>query len=159
MNSFNVKKWFKKLKLFIETDIQVIYFLEETSFNKKKINKSIKNNGDKILEIEKIILQSPTNLKESQSKAWEIKQNYNNKNPLNDLINKQIINIYNDFSGLTEDDQEKVLKQFGINILIKNLKVKQRKLKKKEIIIKIQNSFRQSNCFKIMSLIKNNIMK
>ena len=122
MNSFNVKKWFDRLKLFIETDIQIIYFLEETSFNKKKINKSIKNNGNEILEIEKIILKSPTNLKESQSKAWEIKQNDNNKNPLNDLINKQIINIYNDFSGLTEDDQEKVLKhtknnKYHVNIL------------------------------------------
>ena len=127
MNSFNVKKWFDRLKLFIETDIQIIYFLEETSFNKKKINKSIKNNGNEILEIEKIILQSPTNLKESQSKAWEIKQNDNNKNPLNDLINKQIINIYNDFSGLTEDDQEKVLKhtknnKYHVNILSQILK-------------------------------------
>ena len=127
MNSFNVKKWFDRLKLFIETDIQIIYFLEETSFNKKKINKSIKNNGNEILEIEKIILQSPTNLKESQSKAWEIKQNDNNKNPLNDLINKQIINIYNDFSGLTEDDQKKVLKhtkynKYHVNILSQILK-------------------------------------
>ena len=127
MNSFNVKKWFDRLKLFIETDIQIIYFLEETSFNKKKINKSIKNNGNEILEIEKIILKSPTNLKESQSKAWEIKQNDNNKNPLNDLINKQIINIYNDFSGLTEDDQEKVLKhakynKYHVNILSQILK-------------------------------------
>jgi len=127
MNSFNVKKWFDRLKLFIETDIQIIYFLEETSFNKKKINKSIKNNENEILEIEKIILQSPNNLKESQSKAWEIKQNDNNKNPLNDLINKQVINIYNDFSGLTEDDQEKVLKhtknnKYHVNILSQILK-------------------------------------
>ena len=127
MKSFNVKKWFDRLKLFIETDIQIIYFLEETYINQKKINKNIINNGNEILEIEKIILQSPINLKESQLKAWEIKQKYNNKNPLNDLINKQIINIYNDFSGLTEDDQEKVLKhtknnKYHVNILSQILK-------------------------------------
>ena len=56
MNSFNVKKWFNRLKLFIENDIQLIYFLEENSFNKKKITKSIKNNGNEKLEIGKIIL-------------------------------------------------------------------------------------------------------
>lgn len=122
MNCFNVKKWCDRLKLFIETDIQIIYFLEENYFNKKKINKSIKKNVNEILEIEKIIQKSPTNLKDSQSKAWEIKQNDNNNNPLNDLINKQIINIYNDFSGLTQDDQEKVLKhtknnKYHVNIL------------------------------------------
>ena len=43
------------------------------------------------------------------------------------MINKQIINIYNDFSGLTEDDQEKVLKhtkynQYHVNILSQILK-------------------------------------
>ena len=91
MNSFSAKKWFDRLKEFVETDIQIIYFLEEDFDYRKKINESIKDNRIEILEIDKIISKSPTSLKESQSKAWEIKQNDNNTNPLNDLINKQII--------------------------------------------------------------------
>ena len=110
MKSFNTKKWFDRLKIFIEKDIQVIYFTEEDDSYRRMVNESIKDNEFEKIEIDKIILESPTNLKDSQSRAWEIKQQDNNKKPLNDLINKQIINIYNDFSGLTEEEQKKVIK-------------------------------------------------
>ena len=110
MISFDARKWLNKLKRFIETDIQIIYFTEKDNTYKRILNESIKNNKLVKIEINKIILESPTSLKESQSKAWEIKQQNNNKNPLNDLINKQIINIYNDFSGLTNEEQKKIIK-------------------------------------------------
>ena len=106
---FDVKRWFEELKEIVETDIQVIYFTDADDVFRKNVFDTIKGNELEIIDLDKIVINSPKNPKDAQLKAWELQTPDKRKDSLLDLHNKQIINVYTDFSGLSEDQQNKVL--------------------------------------------------
>ena len=108
--NFDPKKWFEGLKEIVMRDIQIIYFTVADEEYRGKINNTIKDIQFVNIELDKIVIESPNNPKDAQLKSWELKSNNNNNNALLDLYNKQVMNIYTDFSSLSEKDQKKVKK-------------------------------------------------
>ena len=107
--SFDAKRWFEGLKKIVETDIQVIYFTDADDEYRKNVYDTIKGNELESIDLDKIVMNSPKNPKDAQLKAWELQTPDKRQNSLLELHNKQIINVYTDFSGLSEDEQNKVL--------------------------------------------------
>ena len=107
---FDPKKWFEGLKEIVIRDIQIIYFTVADDEYRKKVNDTIKDNELESIELDKIVIKSPNNPKDAQLKLWEIKSENKNNDALLDLYNKQVMNVYTDFSGLSEEEQKKVLK-------------------------------------------------
>ena len=107
---FDPKKWFEGLKEIVMRDIQIIYFTVADDEYRKKVNDTIKDNELESIELDKIVIESPNNPKDAQLKSWELQSENKNKDALLDLYNKQVLNVYTDFSGLSEVEQKKVLK-------------------------------------------------
>ena len=107
---FNPKKWFEGLKEIVMRDIQIIYFTVADDEYRKKVNDTIKDNELESIELDKIVIESPNNPKDAQLKSWELQSENKCNDALLDLYNKQVMNVYTDFSGLSEEEQEKVLK-------------------------------------------------
>ena len=107
---FDPKKWFEGLKEIVMRDIQIIYFTVADDEYRKKVNDTIKDNELESIELEKIVIESPNNPKDAQLKSWELQTKNINNDALLDLYNKQVMNVYTDFSGLSEEEQKKVLK-------------------------------------------------
>ena len=112
--NFDPKKWFEGLKELVIKDIQIIYFTVADEEYRKKLNNNIKDNKLVNIELDKIIIESPDNPKDAQLKSWELKSKNKNNDALLDIYNKQIMNVYTDFSGLSEKEQKKV-KKFAEN--------------------------------------------
>ena len=107
---FDPKKWFEGLKEIVMRDIQIIYFTVADDEYRKKVNDTINNNELESIELEKIVIESPNNPKDAQLKSWELQSENKCNDALLDLYNKQVMNVYTDFSGLSEEEQKKVLK-------------------------------------------------
>ena len=107
---FDPKKWFEGLKEIVMKDIQIIYFTVADDEYRKKVNDTIKDNELESIELEKIVIESPNNPKDAQSKSWELQLENKCNDALLDLYNKQVMNVYTDFSGLTKKEQNKVKK-------------------------------------------------
>ena len=86
-------------------DIQIIYFTVADDEYRKKVNDTIKDN-----ELDKIIIESSNNPKDAQLKSWELQSENKCNDAFLDLYNKQVMNVYTDFSGLSEKEQKKVKK-------------------------------------------------
>ena len=107
---FDPKKWFEGLKEIVMRDIQIIYFTVADDEYRKKVNDTIKDNELESIELDKIVIESPNNPKDAQLKSWELQSENKCNDALLDLYNKQVMNVYTDFSGLSEEEQKKVLK-------------------------------------------------
>ena len=107
---FDPKKWFEGLKEIVMRDIQIIYFTVADDEYRKKVNDTIKDNELESIELDKIVIESPNNPKDAQLKSWELQSENKCNDALLDLYNKQVMNVYTDFSGLSEEAQKKVLK-------------------------------------------------
>ena len=107
---FDPKKWFEGLKEIVMRDIQIIYFTVADDEYRKKVNDTIKDNELESIELDKIVIESPNNPKDAQLKSWELQSENKYNDALLDLYNKQVMNVYTDFSGLSEEAQKKVLK-------------------------------------------------
>ena len=107
---FDPKKWFEGLKEIVMRDIQIIYFTVADDEYRKKVNDTIKDNELESIELDKIVIESPNNPKDAQLKSWELQSENKCNDALLDLYNKQVMNVYTDFSGLAEDEQKKALK-------------------------------------------------
>ena len=107
---FDPKKWFEGLKEIVMRDIQIIYFTVADDEYRKKVNDTIKDNELESIELDKIVFESPNNPKDAQLKSWELQSENKCNDALLDLYNKQVMNVYTDFSGLSEEEQKKVLK-------------------------------------------------
>ena len=108
--NFDPKKWFEGLKEIVMRDIQIIYFTVADDEYRKKVNDTIKDNEFESIELDKIVIESPNNPKDAQLKSWELQSENKCNDALLDLYNKQVMNVYTDFSGLSEEEQKKVLK-------------------------------------------------
>ena len=108
--NFDPKKWFEELKEIVIRDIQIIYFTVADDEYRKKVNDTIKDNELESIELDKIVIESPNNPKDAQLKSWELQSENKCNDALLDLYNKQVMNVYTDFSGLSEEEQKKVLK-------------------------------------------------
>ena len=106
---FDPKKWFEGLKEIVMRDIQIIYFTVADDEYRKKVNDTIKDNELESIELDKIVIESPNNPKDAQLKSWELQTTDKRKDSLQDLYNKQVMNVYTDFSGLSEGEQKEVL--------------------------------------------------
>ena len=120
--NFDPEKWFEELKKIVIKDIQIIYFTVADEEYRKKLNNNIKDNKLVNIELDKIIIESPDNPQDAQLKSWELKSKNKNNDALMDLYNKQVMNVYTDFSGLSEKEQKKVIKyaenhKFRVNIV------------------------------------------
>ena len=107
---FDPKKWFEGLKQIVMRDIQIIYFTVADDEYRKKVNDTIKDNELESIELDKIVIESPNNPNDAQLKSWELQSQNKCNDALLDLYNKQVMNVYTDFSGLSEEEQKKVLK-------------------------------------------------
>ena len=107
---FDPKKSFEGLKEIVMRDIQIIYFTVADDEYRKKVNDTIKDNELESIELDKIVIESPNNPKDAQLKSWELQSQNKCNDALLDLYNKQVMNVYTDFSGLSEEEQKKVLK-------------------------------------------------
>ena len=107
---FDPKKWFEGLKEIVMRDIQIIYFTVADDEYRKKVNDTIKDNELESIELDKIVIESPNNPKDAQLKSWELQSENKCNDALLDLYNKQVMNVYTDFSGLSEEEQKKVIK-------------------------------------------------
>ena len=107
---FDPKKWFEGLKEIVMRDIQIIYFTIADDEYRKKVNDTIKDNELESIELDKIVIESPNNPKDAQLKSWELQSENKCNDALLDLYNKQVMNVYTDFSGLSEEEQKKVIK-------------------------------------------------
>ena len=108
--NFDPKKWFEGLKEIVMRDIQIIYFTVADDEYRKKVNDTIKDNELESIELDKIVIESPNDPKDAQLKSWELQSENKCDDALLDLYNKQVMNVYTDFSGLSEEEQKKVLK-------------------------------------------------
>ena len=108
--NFDPKKWFEGLKEIVMRDIQIIYFTIADDEYRKKVNDTIKDNELESIELDKIVIESPNDPKDAQLKSWELQSENKCDDALLDLYNKQVMNVYTDFSGLSEEEQKKVLK-------------------------------------------------
>ena len=111
---FDPKNWFEGLKEIVMRDIQIIYFTVADDEYRKKVNDTIKDNKLESIELDKIVIESPNNPKDAQLKSWELQSENKCNDALLDLYNKQVMNVYTDFSGLSKKEQKKV-KKFAEN--------------------------------------------